>query len=54
METRRATYRNTVCDILIHVVNHSSYHRGQLAILLGQEEKTPPVTDYIAYLRDAD
>ena len=53
-DTKGNHYQNTVLDILTHVVNHSSYHRGQLAILLGQEEKEPPVTDFIAYVREAE
>jgi uncharacterized damage-inducible protein DinB len=44
-------HRNRVRDIVLHVANHSSYHRGQLALLLGHEGKTPPVTDYIFYMR---
>jgi uncharacterized damage-inducible protein DinB len=36
---------------LRHVVNHSSYHRGQLATLLRQLGRVPPGTDLIAYLR---
>lgn len=53
-DTKGNEHHNTVLDILFHVVNHSSYHRGQLAILLGNEEHTPPVTDFIAYVRDAE
>lgn len=51
-DTRGNVYRNSVFDILVHVVNHSSYHRGQLAILLGHEKMQPPVTDFIAYVRE--
>ena len=47
-------WRNSIRDILLHVVNHSSYHRGQVALLLGQEGKTPPVTDYIVLLREGN
>lgn len=52
-DSRGNPYENQVGEILLHVFNHSTYHRGQLAILLGQESKTPPVTDFIVYLRDA-
>ncbi len=45
-------HQSRLHDILFHVINHSTYHRGQLAILLGQESKTPPVTDYIVYARE--
>ena len=36
-----------------HVVNHSTYHRGQLATQLRQLGHTPPNTDFIRFLREA-
>ncbi len=36
---------------LQHVVNHSTYHRGQVATQLRQLGSTPPNTDLIAFLR---
>lgn len=44
-------YTNTLTQIIIHVINHSTYHRAQVAILLRQENINPPLTDYIAFLR---
>lgn len=38
-------------DILIHVVNHATYHRGQLATAVKNAGGTPAVTDYIAWVR---
>jgi uncharacterized damage-inducible protein DinB len=35
-----------------HMVNHSSYHRGQLATQLRQLGQTPPNTDFTRYLRE--
>lgn len=35
-----------------HVVNHSTYHRGQLVTLLRQIGITPPQTDLIAFYRE--
>ena len=32
-----------------HVVNHSSYHRGQVVTLLRQLGKTPPATDFLVF-----
>jgi len=32
-----------------HVVNHSSYHRGQIVTLLRQLGKTPPTTDFLVF-----
>lgn len=45
-------YTNTVQDILFHVFNHSTYHRGQIASLFKAEGILPPVTDYIILKRD--
>ncbi len=49
--TQGNAYKNTVKDILFHVVNHTTYHRGQIALELRQAGIAPPVTDYIAYKR---
>jgi len=38
-------------QVLIHLVNHGSYHRGQLASLLRQADIKPPSTDLIAFYR---
>lgn len=38
-------------DILMHVLIHSGYHRGQLAQSLRACAHTPPNSDYITYLR---
>jgi uncharacterized damage-inducible protein DinB len=38
-------------QIMIHLVNHSSYHRGQIAMLLRQNGFEPVNTDYITYDR---
>ncbi|HEX4966082.1 MAG TPA: DinB family protein [Thermoanaerobaculia bacterium] len=39
-------------QLIRHVVNHSTYHRGQLATLLRQLGHTPPNTDFTRYLRE--
>jgi len=44
-------FSNTVQDILFHVVNHSTYHRGQIATLFRQNGIAPLLTDYIFYKR---
>lgn len=44
-------FRNTVADVLAHVVLHGSYHRGQLALLTRQGGGTPAATDYIVFAR---
>ncbi len=40
---------NTIQDTLFHVINHSTYHRGQVALLFRQNGIEPLVTDYIRY-----
>ncbi len=44
-------YSNLLSDLIRHVVNHSTYHRGQIATQLRQLGHTPPSTDLIAYVR---
>jgi uncharacterized damage-inducible protein DinB len=34
---------------LCHVVNHSTYHRGQVITMLRQLDATPPATDLLVY-----
>jgi len=48
-----ASFRTPVEDILLHVALHGCYHRGQVAILLRQNEAVPQPTDYIAFVRGA-
>ena len=50
--TRGIEHKNTVGDIVLHLVNHSTHHRGQLAALLRENEIAPPVTDYVVLLRE--
>lgn len=38
-------------DILIHVVNHTTYHRGHAADMLYHLGVSPPTTDYPVFLR---
>jgi uncharacterized damage-inducible protein DinB len=44
-------YENNVRDIMIHLVNHGTYHRGQIALLLRQNGYEPVNTDLITYDR---
>ncbi len=37
-------------DALVHLVNHGTYHRGQVVTHLRQLGKTAPSTDYLRYL----
>lgn len=38
-------------DILVHLVNHSTYHRGQIALEFRRNAVEPPVTDFIVLKR---
>ncbi len=49
--TRGQHFTNTLQDILFHVINHSTYHRAQLAVLFRDAGGIPAVTDYVLYKR---
>ncbi len=40
---------HTLQDLMIHVVNHSTYHRGQLASMLRQLGAPAPSTDFVLF-----
>lgn len=44
-------YVNTVTEILYHIVNHTSHHRGMIISDIRRAGMDPPVTDYIFYKR---
>lgn len=44
-------FTTAASDIIIHVANHGTYHRAQIAKLLRQKNTDPPNTDYIHYSR---
>ena len=46
------TFQNTIQDIHIHLINHSTYHRGQINQLLRTEGFEPVPVDYILYARE--
>ena len=45
-------FKNTVKDILFQVINHATYHRGQIATDVKQHGITPLATDYIYFKRN--
>jgi len=49
--TEGTPWSNTVDDILTHVFNHSTYHRGQIAMLVRAAGGEPASTDYIVLTR---
>ena len=44
-------FSDPVGPLMQHVVNHSTYHRGQVATQLRQLGVKPPSTDFIVFLR---
>ena len=49
INTLGETHTNRVKDILFHIVNHSTYHRGQLMTELKQNGVTPIALDFPYY-----
>jgi len=45
------TFSNSIQDILFHIINHSTYHRGQIATEFKQMGLEPLTTDYIFFKR---
>lgn len=54
----KVSYRNVkgepwtygLSELLVHIVNHSTYHRGQVATMFRQLGKKPAATDYLLFL----
>jgi len=44
-------FENTIFEMLFQVINHSTYHRGQINSLLKAQGIEPILTDYIFYKR---
>ncbi len=45
-------FHNELQEILFHVFNHSTYHRGQIVSRLKELSTELPVTDYIVFARE--
>jgi uncharacterized damage-inducible protein DinB len=46
-----SSFENTFEDIVRHFVNHGSYHRGQIAMMLRLLGHVPAATDWIIFAR---
>lgn len=46
------SFKNTIEEILYHVVNHSTHHRAQISLLLRQGNIEPIKSDYIFQIRN--
>lgn len=44
-------YSNTVQEVLFHIINHSTHHRGQIAVDFRNNGIEPLALDYIFYKR---
>lgn len=49
--TAQQQFRNTLFDILLHVFNHGTYHRAQIAADMRKNGLEPINTDYITFVR---
>lgn len=53
--SRGEQFAQPVPEVLLHVFNHGTYHRGQLITMLhAMGEKNLPATDFIVYARRAE
>ena len=44
-------YESTLKEIITHLLNHGTHHRGQIMMLLRGNGITPPPNDYIVFKR---
>lgn len=49
LNSKGQVFNNSVRDILFQVINHSTYHRGQIATEFRQSGLEPLLTDWIYY-----
>jgi uncharacterized damage-inducible protein DinB len=49
--TKGDEYNNKLSDIITHVVNHGTHHRGSIVVLMKEEGFVPPLLDFIYYIR---
>ncbi|GAB3162887.1 hypothetical protein GCM10027291_01490 [Telluribacter humicola] len=50
--TQGVRFENTIQEIYMHILFHSAYHRGQIALLLREQGIDPPLSDYIFFKRE--
>ncbi len=51
-DIRGNSFEAPLGQLLLHVVNHSTYHRGQVTTLFRQLGKTAPSTDLVVFHRE--
>ncbi|MGB3586359.1 MAG: DinB family protein [Tunicatimonas sp.] len=50
--SKGTSFHNRMDDILWHVLNHSTHHRGQISTVIRQQGLIPQPMDYIFYTRE--
>lgn len=50
--TKGEPFKNSIQEIIFHVLNHSTYHRGQISAELRNSGIDPLISDYIFYKRE--
>lgn len=48
------SYTSTIGDILTQVINHATYHRGQIASAMRRAGLASVLTDFIVYARESE
>lgn len=51
LNTKGEKFNNSIKDIVTHIINHSTYHRAQIAQKVKALGGKPAATDYIVYQR---
>ncbi len=49
--TQGVAFKTPIGDILMHLMMHSAYHRGQVAAAVREAGGKPAATDYVVYVR---
>jgi len=52
VNTSGDAFSDPMHDIIVHVLNHSTYHRAQIAKEMRMHNIDPINTDYITYVRN--
>jgi uncharacterized damage-inducible protein DinB len=52
--TKGTVFQQTIFEIIQHLVNHGTYHRGNIAAMIRQSGYQGTSTDYITFLRLGD
>lgn len=52
--TQMNSFKHSMSDILLHIFNHGTYHRAQIAMEMRKNGLKPINTDYIAFVRSLE